>query len=176
MTFALARPSLALFETWSEAVREYGGVHIDGSGLTAPVSSDRATLVGLIAKAEQLADTNQELPGDLVHNDLYWMTDDDEVVGFLSFRHELNSFLSDVGGHIGYSVRPSRRRRGYASLALDLGLDRARTVGLGRVLITCDDTNVGSARVIEKAGGSLEGIFDQSAHGHPHLRRYWIEL
>ncbi|GLJ62965.1 hypothetical protein GCM10017576_30960 [Microbacterium barkeri] len=176
MAITLMRPTLELFDSWSAAIDEFGGVHVDGSGLTPPTSGDRATCEKLVAKAAEIADTSRVLPGGLVHNDLYWIVDEGEVVGFVSFRHALNDYLRRVGGHIGYSVRPSRRRRGYASRGLALALERAREIGLDRVMLTCDDDNVGSARTIEGAGGVLEDVSDQSAHGHPLLRRYWIEL
>jgi predicted acetyltransferase len=176
MTIELTKPRADLFDSWSEAVAEFGDKHIDGSGLHAPVTPDRATLNALIEKAELLADTTVELPEGSVHNDLYWIVDEDEVIGFLSFRHELNEWLREAGGHIGYAVRETRRRQGYASAALALGLDRAREIGLDRVLLTCDDDNVASYRTIERAGGVLQDISDQSARGHAVLRRYWIEL
>lgn len=176
MTIELTRPTTALFDSWAAAVAEFGEEHIDGSGLQAPVTPDRETLDALIEKATLLADTTAELPDDAVHNDLYWIVDDREVVGFLSFRHELNEWLREAGGHIGYSVRESRRRQGYASAALRLGLERAREIGLERVMVTCDDDNVGSYRTIEGAGGVLQDVSDQSARGHAMLRRYWIAL
>lgn len=176
MTVALVRPTTALFESWAAAVEEFGEGHVDGSGLHAPVTPDRATLDEIITKSELLADTMAELPADAVHNDLYWIVDDGEVVGFVSFRHELNEWLREAGGHIGYSVRASRRRQGYASAGLELALDRAREIGLDRVLVTCDDDNVGSSRTIERAGGVLQDVRDQSARGHAMLRRYWIDL
>lgn len=176
MTITLTRPTSDLFESWAAAVDEFGGVHIDGSGLQAPVTPDRATLDALIEKARELADTSAVLPDDMVHNDLYWIVDDDEVLGFLSFRHELNEWLREAGGHIGYSVRASRRRQGVASAALALALERAREIGLDRVMITCDDDNVGSYRTIEGAGGVLQDVSDQTARGHAMLRRYWITL
>ncbi|MFJ4998344.1 GNAT family N-acetyltransferase [Microbacterium sp. NPDC088619] len=176
MTIELTRPTTDLFDSWAAAVAEFGDGHVDGSGLQAPVTPDRATLDALIEKSTLLSDTTAELPEDAVHNDLYWVVDDGEVVGFLSFRHELNEWLREAGGHIGYSVRESRRRRGYASAALRLGLARARELGLERVLVTCDDDNVGSYRTIEGAGGVLQDVSDQSALGHAMLRRYWITL
>lgn len=176
MTVQLVRPTLDLFDSWSAAVAEFGEGHIDGSGLTAPVTGDRQTLEALIEKASLLADTSAELPEDSVHNDLYWIVDEGEVVGFLSFRHALNEYLREVGGHIGYAVRESRRRRGYARAGLALGLDRAREIGLDRVMITCDDDNVGSFRTIEGAGGVLQDVTDQTERGHALLRRYWITL
>lgn len=176
MTVQLVRPTFDLFDSWAEAVAEFGDAHIDGSGLSAPVTPDRETLDALIEKAVLHADTSAELPDGLVHNDLYWIVDEREVIGFLSFRHTLNDWLREVGGHIGYAVRASRRRRGHASAALSLGLERAREIGLRRVLVTCDDDNIASARTIERAGGVLQDVTDQSARGHALLRRYWITL
>ncbi|WP_334149436.1 GNAT family N-acetyltransferase [Microbacterium sp.] len=176
MTTELLRPTSRLLDSWAAAVAEFGDGHIDGSGLQSPVTPDRATLDALVAESITLADTTVAPPEGRVHNDLYWIVDEGEVVGFLSFRHALNDYLREVGGHIGYAVRASRRRQGYASAALALALDRAREIGLDRVLVTCDDDNEGSARTIEGAGGVLQDVRDQSEKGHPMLRRYWITL
>jgi len=176
MTTALIRPTADLYDSWAAAVAEFGGEHIDGSGLQAPVIPGRVTLDELIENAARLADTSIAPPEDRVHNDLYWIVDGREVVGFLSFRHTLNDWLREAGGHIGYAVRASRRRRGYASQALALALDRAREIGLDRVFITCDDDNIASARTIERAGGVLQDVSDQSERGHAMLRRYWVTL
>lgn len=176
MTIALIRPTADLYDSWAAAVAEFGGGHIDGSGLQAPVIPGRVTLDELIESAARLADTSVAPPEDRVHNDLYWIVDGREVVGFLSFRHTLNDWLREAGGHIGYAVRASRRRRGYASAALALALDRAREIGLDRVFITCDDDNIASARTIERAGGVLQDVSDQSERGHALLRRYWVTL
>ncbi|WP_298039211.1 GNAT family N-acetyltransferase [uncultured Microbacterium sp.] len=176
MSVRLIRPTAELFDSWSSAVTEFDGVHIDGSGTTAPVAGDRETLDALIAKAEQMADTSIPAPEGYVHNDLYWIVDADEVVGFVSFRHELNDWLRRIGGHIGYAVRPTRRRQGYARTGLALALDRARELGLERVMLTCDDDNPGSFRTIEGAGGVLEDKIELPEEGHALLRRYWIAL
>lgn len=176
MTVRLVRPTTDLFDSWAAAVAEFGDGHVDGSGLTAPVTPDPATLDALIANAERLADTSIAPPEDRVHNDLYWVVEGDEVVGFLSFRHTLNAWLQETGGHIGYAVRASRRREGIASRALALGLDRAREIGLDRVFLTCDVDNEASYRTIERAGGMLQDVSDQSARGEGTQRRYWIAL
>ncbi len=100
----------------------------------------------------------------------YWVVDDADpgtYLGSLSIRHRLTPFLLDVGGHIGYSVRPSARRRGVATAALAAALPEAAALGIHRVLVTCDDDNVGSARVIEANGGVLEDVRNGK-------RRYWI--
>jgi predicted acetyltransferase len=95
-----------------------------------------------------------------------------EIVGRVSIRHVLNAFLLHEGGHIGFGVLPGHRRQGYASEILRQSLQRARNLGIVRVLVTCDDDNVGSAAVIEGAGGVLGSVVD-SSDGRP-VRRYWI--
>ena len=97
-----------------------------------------------------------------------------EIVGRLSLRHRLTDFLRGYGGHIGFGVVAEHRRRGYATAMLGRALDTARDLGLSRVLVTCDDDNLGSATVIERCGGELE---DRRARdGGGLTRRYWIEL
>jgi predicted acetyltransferase len=81
-----------------------------------------------------------------------------QLVGRVSIRRELSAFLSDFGGHIGFGVRPSQRRRGYATEMLRRALVVARAEGVERVLLTCDDDNTGSAVVIERAGGVFDDI------------------
>ncbi len=96
-----------------------------------------------------------------------------ELVGRISIRHELNDFLAAYGGHIGYAVVPGHRRRGHATTMLSQGLVIARSLGIDRVLVTCDDDNSGSARAIESNGGVLESVVDRPGSPVP-LRRYWI--
>ncbi|WP_239491040.1 GNAT family N-acetyltransferase [Luteitalea sp. TBR-22] len=97
------------------------------------------------------------------------------VVGRVSLRHELTPALERVAGHIGYAVVPEFRRRGYATEMLRQALDLARMqLGLSRVLVTCDDDNIGSIRVIEKNGGVLENIIEGTELRAPK-RRYWID-
>jgi predicted acetyltransferase len=96
------------------------------------------------------------------------------IVGRVSIRHSLNPYLERFGGHMGYVVVPEYRRRGYATTILRQSLQIAREkLGLTRVLVTCDDDNVGSIKVIGKNGGVLENIVTGPDGNNPK-RRYWI--
>ncbi|HVX84266.1 MAG TPA: GNAT family N-acetyltransferase [Phycisphaerae bacterium] len=97
------------------------------------------------------------------------------IIGRVSIRHSLNDYLRQHGGHVGYSVAPPYRRQGFATLMLRLALDPCRALGLEKIMLTCDDDNTASWKVIEKNGGVLAETFRDKA-SHTLTRRYWIDL
>lgn len=122
-------------------------------------------------------------PG-LVPQSIFWLVREDSnggqaagavIVGVSRLRYALTPSLEDVGGHIGYDVRPSERRKGYGKRLLALTLERARAAGLSRVLLTCDTDNVASVRIIERNGGSLASQSVSPLTG-VMVSRYWIAL
>lgn len=119
----------------------------------------------------QLART--DLPGRLVPSTFLVAEADGQIVGRVSIRHELNEWLEQQGGHIGYGVLPEHRRRGHATTILRQSIIIARSHGVDRVLVTCDDDNEPSARTIERCGGVLDSIV--TADGGQPVRRYWID-
>lgn len=106
----------------------------------------------------------------------WFLWDGCSFLGRISIRHRLTPRLEDFGGHIGYEVRPSARRRGHGTRMLALALQQARALGLQRVLVTCDPDNRASVGVIERNGGRLASRSPAiTANLRPTLR-YWIDI
>lgn len=114
------------------------------------------------------------VPPDRVPASFLVATVDGVIVGRTSIRHQLNDQLLEFGGHIGYGVLPGARRRGYATEIMRQSLIVARAFGVDRVLVTCDDDNVGSSTVIERCGGVLDPDWPKTDEARPK-RRYWID-
>lgn len=100
---------------------------------------------------------------------------DNRIIGMINIRHSLNDFLLKEGGHIGYSIRPSEREKGYGTLLLSLGLHKCRELAMDKVLITCDKINVGSAKIIQNNNGVLENEIYSETFSKV-IQRYWINL
>jgi predicted acetyltransferase len=124
--------------------------------------------------AGKLADSNRRTEASVRKTHL-WAVAEEQFVGRISIHHELNDALRVEGGHIGYDTVPSFRGRGVATEMLRQALPVARALGLPSVLLTCDDTNAASIRVIERNGGSLRETKARGAN-RPLKRYYWITL
>lgn len=103
----------------------------------------------------------------------YWLIDKGELVGHVNIRHELSERLKRIGGHIGYTIRPSQRKKGYGMKILELALVKAKAIGLKKALVTCDELNVASRKIIERHGGEYQDTNEVEEH---MVRRYWISL
>jgi predicted acetyltransferase len=109
----------------------------------------------------------EHLPDGYVPCTTLWWVDGTEYLGRIAIRHRLTEHLLQAGGHIGYDVRPSARRRGHATAMLRAALPRAWQLGITQALITCDTTNVASRKIIEHSGGALEDERDGKL-------RFWV--
>ena len=97
---------------------------------------------------------------------------DDKVVGVIDLRHHINHpILGTWGGHCGYSVRPSERGKGYAKEMLRLNIQNAKSMGIQKLLVTCNSENAASEKVIIANGGIFEKIIDVDGC---KMKRYWI--
>ena len=111
-----------------------------------------------------------------VPDSVFFLLDEDRnrLLGAVDIRHYLNESLLREGGHIGDGIRPSERRKGYATEMIRLALIECKKLGMNKVLITCDRDNIGSAKSIINNGGILENEFVNS-DGEIE-QRYWITL
>ena len=164
----LVEPSGKYLESYREAYREYQAMGIHTYGLTDPDSCD------LFEKYENYR-YERNLKSDRVGSDYYWLVDDekDYFIGEITIRHRLNDVLRLRGGHIGYGVRCGEWGKGYATHMLALALPMAKALGIDRALITCNDDNRASARVMEKNGFRME---DKVQTDTGLTRRYWKTL
>ena len=115
------------------------------------------------------------LPDKFVPNTFLVGVVDGQIVGRLSIRHRLNDFLERIGGHIGYGIIKSYRRQGYGTEMLKQALPICSSLGIKKVLITCDIDNFGSQKIIERSGGIFENVTNDSQL-KVQKRRYWIDI
>ncbi len=182
----LIRPDTGLRPSYLEAADEFGMAHRDGDGDLVEDADEGFTgiaftrqglatvggFAAFVARRLEMASDEAPRPQGRVPCSFFWMVDGDDpltYLGSLAVRHRLTPWLTDFGGHIGYSVRPSARRRGVATAALRLGLQEAGRLGIDPVLLTCEIDNDTSAGVIERNGGVLEDVRGTT-------RRYWVPV
>jgi len=163
----LSRPHIQYKESFIAAAREF-----EREGRRPPWS-----YTALEAHFDEYVDTvsknaSDPMPG-LVPQTTYWLIVDKQYAGTIDIRHRLTPSLRKFGGHIGYQIRPSFRKKGYGALQLKLCLPLVWKLGIERALITCDDDNIGSQKIIEANGGILQ---DKVDNGRSSLtRRYWVD-
>ena len=140
---------------------------------------DSATDIQAWITQSQLLEQEETIPTPgYVTADQYMLIHEGEtrILGMINFRHSLGkigSYLSEHGGHIGFGIRPSERRKGYAKAMLLLCLEKSREFGLKKVLLTCDIENEASRRTILSCGGQFERL---AQTGDETDERYWIEV
>ena len=120
-------------------------------------------------------DTREEAKNDWVPDTTLFCLDKDKniFVGAVNIRHYLNDELLKTGGHIGDGIRPSERRKGYATAMIALALDECKKLGIDKVLLCCDKDNIGSVKSIINNGGVLENEVEEDGYT---TQRYWIQL
>ena len=168
----LTEPNEKYLASYTEAYDEYQKNHVTDYALTDARNCD------LLAKYEDYR-LERNLRPDRVGAHFYWLVDDekDYFIGEITIRHKLTDALLQRGGHIGYGIRCTEWRKGYGTLMLRLALEKAKMIGLSKVLITCDDSNLGSAGVMEKNGCMLQDKIRNIVDSQEIVtRRYWKTL
>ncbi len=170
-TMQLILPEPRYYESYLEAIREYREQQVEPFAFCDPEDGD------LFERFKNMRE-GRFLPKNFVAASYLWLVEGERFIGEISIRHVLTAKLKAYGGNIGYGVRYSDWNKGYGTEMLARALVVAKNeLGLSQVLITCNEGNVGSARVIEKNGGVLGNRVVNKIYGKKHLtRRYWITL
>ena len=142
---------------------------------TPTPSATKRNGVSFTEKYQQWKDNETDIPikQGYVSSMLYFLISEDIIMGSIVYRPEINERLMKCGGHIGYGIRPSERRKGYATLMLRMLLDNIKREGAVKVMLTCDDDNIASAKTIEKNHGKL---YEKAIFENILIRKYWIDL
>jgi predicted acetyltransferase len=169
----LIEPDVALWGSWLESLAEWGSVMQDGAGYHKGRDDVRSAegFAAWVAYLRERSDPTTPMEPGFVHATHWWIVEGGEYLGAITLRHRLTEKLLEGGGHVGYGVRPSARGRGLAAWALGEVVKRARERGLERVMVSCDDGNIASAKTIERNGGVLEDVRETWLGT---TRRYWI--
>jgi predicted acetyltransferase len=167
----LIKPDARYESTLRSFVREFAEA---GEDLVPWVLADLGGDVNAYVEYLEQQSRGQNLPDGRVPHSTFWLVDGSgEVVAISNLRHRLNEFLSEVGGHIGFGVRPSARRQGFATQVLRCTLIEAQRLGIERVLVTCDKGNLGSERAIRKNHGVLQDEIWSDVYSRV-VQRFWI--
>ncbi len=167
----LILPAMAYENSFSEAVEEMR--QAEGIGFWEEVGSPKS--ISEYIDIRLCHAKGERLPPNWIPATTYWLIDGDMFIGETTIRHELTEHLRTVGGHIGYWIRPSERKKGYGKKILRMGLEKAKELGITQVRITCDETNTGSRKIIEANGGKLEGSTNMGQK-LPKKLLFWVSL
>lgn len=164
-TLELEKEYLAFYQEWKESGEKM---------VPWVISKDPSDFHGMV---QFLLDNEKgiNIPENWVPDSTFWLVNENKkIIGAVNIRHRLTEKLFHCGGHIGYGIRPSERRKGYATKLLALSLEKAKELGLQKVLVVCDENNVASEKTILKNGGVPDTSFIEE-DGNV-VKRFWIEI
>ncbi|WP_274651430.1 GNAT family N-acetyltransferase [Paenibacillus humicola] len=167
---SLVKPSAGLRDGYMDFYREWKD---SGEDMVPWVISREPDDFDAMVQFLHDQEREDHLPG-WVPSSTYWLAAGRRIVGAVNIRHRLTERLLQRGGHIGYGIRPSERRKGYATRLLALSLEEARRLGIASALIVCDSWNIASAKTILNNGGVPDAHFTEE-NGNV-IKRFWIPL
>lgn len=164
-TIELKTQYLSFYQEWKESGEDM---------VPWVISKDPSNFIGMLQSLTD-AEKGENLPEKWVPDSTFWLVNKDKkVLGAVNIRHGLTGALMKNGGHIGYGIRPTERRKGYATKLLALALEKAKALGIQKALVVCDQSNIGSEKTIINNGGIPDTDFIEP-NGNI-VKRYWIEL
>ncbi|PEP06185.1 GNAT family N-acetyltransferase [Bacillus wiedmannii] len=172
MNVSLLTPTIDLQEEYLDFYNEWKDS--DETMIPWVISKDPSNFPAMI---QELLDAHNgiNLPESWVPDSTYWLvTDENKIVGAVNIRHSLTEHLFNAGGHIGYGIRPSERRKGYATKLLKLSLEKTKELNITKALVVCDEVNTASEKTILHNGGLRDDDFIEEDGNI--VRRFWIEL
>ncbi|NDI33858.1 GNAT family N-acetyltransferase [Chengkuizengella sediminis] len=162
-TVELEQEYLSFYQDWVNSGEKY---------VPFVIRQDPNTLIQFLLDSAQ----GLNIPAQFVPHTTYWLVRDEDksILGAVNIRHQLNEKLLNIGGHIGYGICSSERRKGYATKMLALSLEKARELGIQKVLVTCDYNNLASKKTIFNNGGVPDTDYVEESGNI--VNRFWIEL
>ncbi|QQE12809.1 GNAT family N-acetyltransferase [Planctomycetota bacterium] len=171
----LIDPIPDLYQTFMR-YREAFGCSTENYRLGALRFTPQDNFADAVAASLAARSQHDNLPEDITPHSIFWLVNQsDQMLGHVALRHELNEALTIFGGHIGYSVHPDHRNKGYATYMVKQMIPLAMCMNITRLLISCDVDNIASNKVIQKCGGILENTLTIPDRPVP-LNRYWIDI
>lgn len=169
MKLKLVKPSFKYKNNYINFIIE---AHREGRRKKIKTKSLKKDFSSYLKKIKQ-SEKGQNLKQGKVPASMYWLVKKGRIIGQISFRHQLTENLLKCGGHVGYEIRSSERQKGYGKEILRLGLKKAKKKKLQELLLTCDDENIASSKIIEANGGQFQ---DKVVYKDKTKRRYWIKI
>ena len=174
MTLKLISPSESHEQAWKNILAEFKahGEKLP-HGLHLKLNTDE---YGVYLAKVRDSEKGINLPEGFPPKSEYFLIEEtsSEIIGHVTIRHFLNEYLLNVDGHIGFSIGPSKREKGYGTKQLRLALNICRQMGLEKVMLACNSDNFASAAVIKNNGGVFENVFTEN--DGTIIERYWIHL
>ncbi len=171
MVVRLIEPSIAFETAYREMLQEW--LETGEPLIPFVLKNDPEDFATLVAQLEGYK-SGLGIPDTFVPHSTFWLIDDaNDIIGVVNIRHRLTDSLLKEGGHIGYGIRPLKRKKGYATLILALALLEAQKLGIDKVLVTCDEQNTGSVKTILNNNGVL---FERKMINNVPKLSFWISL
>lgn len=169
----LIRPSIKYKRSYLEALKEF---HNEGRNQDQNYEKISSDFSGFLKNFQDQVN-GKNLSKGMVPESNFWLVDIErkKFLGRISIRHKLNGKLRKLGGHIGYQIRSTQRKKGYGKRQLELALPKAKELGIKKALVTCDEDNIGSKKIIEYCGGIFKSKTSQGKN-KPKLLKYCIEV